>query len=501
MNKLAQATRDNKEGLVSQGLEPVNSGVEVDFGALRRLFNEKVIIGIAFLIDMLSVATGVVIVDAYGSSPEVEHGSAAILAILFFSLWNFLVFHHYGFYGLNTILRWPVALKTYLLIAVAVLAPLSLFAFLKPGLENGLLHWMLSVGVFTYMLIWSLRYLFYGFTRLGMRRRMIGQDIAVIGYGDPARRFINGLHEFVPGNWWNIIGIFDERRSRITDTLEGVPVLGKIDDVIDYARNGKIQHVVIALPWSARDRLHELCEILSGLPVMVSLAYDPELLARRPQRLLDYYTGTPALDINHLPSFGWAGIVKLLEDKVLSLILLILFSPLLILIAVLVKMDSRGPVLFRQERYGFNKKMIHVYKFRTMYHNPNGVASFRQASKNDARVTRIGRFLRKTSLDELPQLINVLMGDMSLVGPRPHPVELDASFTELVAGLEGRLNVKPGITGWAQINGYRGETDTLEKMASRVKYDIFYIEHWNLWLDIRILFRTAFKGWVHENAY
>lgn len=199
------------------------------------------------------------------------------------------------------------------------------------------------------------------------------------------------------------------------------------------------------------------------------------------------------------PLAGFNAALKRLEDFVLGSIALILLMPLMVLISILIKLDSTGPALFCQSRNGRNKEIIKVYKFRTMYQNRD--SAFKQASKGDPRVTRIGTFLRRTSLDELPQLFNVLQGSMSLVGPRPHPLALDESFKYVIPALGSRYAVKPGITGWAQINGFRGETSQVDDMVARIEHDRHYIKHWNIWLDIKILVMTVFKGWTHENAY
>jgi lipopolysaccharide/colanic/teichoic acid biosynthesis glycosyltransferase len=168
---------------------------------------------------------------------------------------------------------------------------------------------------------------------------------------------------------------------------------------------------------------------------------------------------------------------------------------------IAIKLDSTGPVIFRQKRYGFNNEEIIVFKFRTMYHDDSEERIFRQATRNDPRVTRVGRFLRRTSLDELPQLLNVWQGTMSLVGPRPHPIALNEKFDALISGYSARHNVKPGITGWAQVNGFRGETDAIEKMKLRIEHDIFYIENWSVLFDLRILAMTALVAWMQKTAY
>lgn len=199
------------------------------------------------------------------------------------------------------------------------------------------------------------------------------------------------------------------------------------------------------------------------------------------------------------PLSGFGAVLKRLEDFVLASAAIIVAFPLLCAISIIIKLDSTGPALFCQQRRGRNRETIKVYKFRTMYQS--GSTEFRQASRNDPRVTRVGAFLRRTSLDELPQLFNVLQGSMSLVGPRPHPLKLDEDFKYVIPALNSRYCVKPGITGWAQINGYRGETQRLADMVGRIEHDRHYIRNWSLWLDVKILAKTVFKGWTHENAY
>jgi len=199
------------------------------------------------------------------------------------------------------------------------------------------------------------------------------------------------------------------------------------------------------------------------------------------------------------PIAGWSAALKRLEDFVFGSIALVLVFPLMTLVSIIIKLDSTGPALFCQARNGRNGEIIKVYKFRTMYQG--GSSDFKQAQKNDPRITRVGAFLRKTSLDELPQLFNVIQGSMSMVGPRPHPIKLDEDFQYVIPALHSRYCVKPGITGWAQINGFRGETRLVSDMAARIDHDRHYIRNWSLFLDIRILCLTVFKGWTHSNAY
>lgn len=211
--------------------------------------------------------------------------------------------------------------------------------------------------------------------------------------------------------------------------------------------------------------------------------------------------GIPMLDLSASPITGEVRLIKAAQDMVLGALILLLISPLMLVIALAIKLTSPGPVFYKQLRHGWNGEEIWVYKFRSMVVHYEAGFQVTQASRNDARITPLGAFLRRTSLDELPQFINVLQGRMSIVGPRPHAMAHNEHYKELVPGYMLRHKVKPGITGWAQVNGFRGETDTLDKMEKRVEYDLHYIENLSLWLDLKIIVATVFKGFVHKNAY
>jgi putative colanic acid biosynthesis UDP-glucose lipid carrier transferase len=211
--------------------------------------------------------------------------------------------------------------------------------------------------------------------------------------------------------------------------------------------------------------------------------------------------GIPMLDLSASPVTGTTRLLKAAEDRLLALLILVLISPIMVVIAVAVKFSSPGPIYFKQKRNGWNGNVINVYKFRSMYMHQEDDGQVTQATQGDPRITPLGRFLRRTSLDELPQFINVLQGRMSIVGPRPHAVAHNDYYKQHVPRYMLRHKVKPGITGWAQVHGLRGETDTLEKMEKRVEYDLYYIEHMSLWLDLKIMAMTVFKGFTNSNAY
>jgi Undecaprenyl-phosphate glucose phosphotransferase len=326
------------------------------------------------------------------------------------------------------------------------------------------------------------------------------RNLVIVGAGEHGQRLIEHLGRH-GDTAERVIAVFDDRRERVPSSIDGLPVLGGVDDLLVFARQNAIDQVIVALPWDAENRLLALMKKLRSLPVDVRLC--PDMIGfHLPHRQVTHVGGVPMLNVFEKPLAGWNYIVKSFEDRVLAAMILVLILPLVVLISLLIKLDSRGPVLFRQKRYGFNNELIDVLKFRTMYvdRSENG-SQVAQATRHDPRVTRVGRILRRTSLDELPQFINVLMGTMSIVGPRPHAVAHNEQYARLIDEYLARHRVKPGITGWAQVNGLRGETETLEKMEQRVRYDLYYIENWSLLFDIRIILRTMFVGFSHPNAY
>lgn len=274
---------------------------------------------------------------------------------------------------------------------------------------------------------------------------------------------------------------------------------GNYEQLLEDARGGKIHNVYIALSMQDEVRIKDLVRDLADTTCSVILIPDVFTFNILHSRI-DEVNGVPVVPLYDTPLSGLNRVIKRLEDIVLSSLILLLISPVLLCISLAVKFTSPGPIIFRQTRYGMDGKPIKVWKFRSMKVMEND-AVVTQATQNDPRVTPVGNFLRRTSLDELPQFINVLTGGMSIVGPRPHAVAHNEQYRQLIEGYMLRHKVKPGITGWAQINGWRGETDTLEKMEKRVEFDLEYIREWSLWFDIRIVFLTVFKGFVNKAAY
>lgn len=296
-----------------------------------------------------------------------------------------------------------------------------------------------------------------------------------------------------------LVGIYDDRSvDRIGLSLP-VAMRGNIDDAIHLAKSHTVQNVYIALPMEASKRIKQILNAFSDANAHVHFVPDFftfDLMQSRFKSVGNVMT----LSVYDTPFYGFTSLVKRIEDIILASIITLLISPILIFVALGVKLSSPGPIIFKQIRYGLDGKQIKVWKFRSMKVMENSTV-VKQATKNDPRVTKFGSFIRRTSLDELPQFINVITGQMSIVGPRPHAVAHNEEYRGLIDKYMLRHHVKPGITGWAQINGYRGETDTLDKMEKRVEYDLVYIQNWSLWLDLKIVFLTIFKGFVSKTAY
>jgi Undecaprenyl-phosphate glucose phosphotransferase len=303
-----------------------------------------------------------------------------------------------------------------------------------------------------------------------------------------------------------ILGVFDDRNeTRALDNCAGVPKLGKVDDIVEFARRTRVDLVLFALPISAETRIIDMLRKLWVLPLDIRLSAHTNRLRFRP-RSYSYIGKVPTLDVFEAPITDWDLVMKWLFDHVVGSVALLLALPVMALVAVAVKLDSPGPVLFRQKRFGFNNERIDVLKFRSLYHDHADPLASKMVTRNDSRVTRVGRFIRKTSLDELPQLFNVVFkGNLSLVGPRPHAVQgrlQSRLFDETVDGYFARHRVKPGITGWAQINGWRGEVDSEEKIQKRVEFDLYYIENWSVLFDLYIVLKTPVAlATRSENAY
>lgn len=389
---------------------------------------------------------------------------------------------------LHTVSTWLMAYFT-----------LIFFAFMTKTSAHFSRVAFLSWFVFTPFLLVLAR---YGLRRIFSHLKALGlnnKSIVIVGMTDHGLRFAREL-EANPDFGYQVAGFYGENKSLASKKIQQhYPVLGGYNELTDAARSGEWDQIYLALPIESKKRIANLLDRLSdtATPIRVLPDYFTSNLLK--SKYLEI-VNTPILAVYDSPFSANNAFIKRTEDIVFGSIILALISPIMLIIAIAVKFTSTGPILFKQSRYGLKGEPIKVWKFRTMSVCEDG-DNVKQATKNDSRITPLGRFLRKTSLDELPQFFNVLTGNMSIVGPRPHAVLHNEQYRSLIPGYMLRHLVKPGITGWAQINGWRGETDNLYKMRKRLEFDLEYMREWTLILDIKIIIFTIFRGFTDKNAY
>ncbi|BBP44501.1 undecaprenyl-phosphate glucose phosphotransferase [Thiosulfativibrio zosterae] len=376
-----------------------------------------------------------------------------------------------------------------------LLATFALFLFKESETFSRVVHVIWFVLSLFGFIMWRVA---YRHTKEKLYKNGINlRKVAIIGLNPVGRNLLEQIKKY-PELGLDFIGFYDDREP---ERLEGdlSPLKGKVNDLLKLAQDGTLDSVYICIPLVAEARITKIIQTLSDSTVNVFMVPD-FLLSTLIHGNIGNLGNVDTISVFEEPISGSKEFYKRSFDIIFSLFALVITSPILLAIAIAIKTTSKGPVLFRQCRYGLDGRKIGVHKFRSMKVMENSDTVV-QATKNDSRITKVGAFLRKTSLDELPQFFDVLIGNMSVVGPRPHAVAHNEEYRKLVNYYMLRHKVKPGITGWAQINGWRGETDTLEKMEKRVEYDLQYIRNWSLWWDIKIVFLTVFKGFIHKNAY
>ncbi len=421
-------------------------------------------------------------------------GVAACVPVVLKSRWAYTI------PALSSVAHQLAELALALFAAIGVLMIVNIVAGVDIGpMRAWTLHWYLfalAAGL-------AERFVLTRMIASWSRADRMARRTVIVGGGKPTFELIERLDR-TGSNAIQILGIFDDRdKYRSPEQVGRYAKLGRFEDLEAFCRDQRVDLLIIALPTAAEERILHILKMLWVLPIDVRIAALGSKLKLR-SRAYNYIGDVPFLPVFDKPMSDWSVAIKSIEDRTLAALGLLVLSPLLALIALAVKLDSKGPVFFRQNRYGFNNEPIGVYKFRSMYVDQCDAAAAKLVTKGDPRVTRVGAFIRKTSLDELPQLINVLKGELSLVGPRPHAMQAKADgriYDEVVEGYFARHRVKPGITGWAQVNGWRGETDTLEKIEQRVAHDLYYIENWSTWLDLKILFMTPLSLITTKNAY
>jgi Undecaprenyl-phosphate glucose phosphotransferase len=387
--------------------------------------------------------------------------------------------------------------------SVVFLIVISLSFFAKAGQEFSRI-WLGSFYFVGLIALLVERKIWFYAVRHWTRQGRLTRRTVIVGGGDAGSKVIQNLRE-QKDSGVEVIGMFDDRGDARADAnAVGERKLGTVEDLVEFGRRTRVDLVIFSLPISAETRILQMLKKLWVLPVDIRLAAHSNKLRLRP-RSYSFIGSMPVLDVADRPIADWDVVMKWLFDKLVGGAMLLCALPMMALVALAIRLDSKGPIFFKQKRYGFNNDLIEVFKFRSMYVDMADAKADKLVTKDDPRVTRVGRFIRKTSLDELPQLINVVIkGNLSLVGPRPHAVNAKAAaqrYDEAVDGYFARHRVKPGITGWAQINGWRGETDTEEKIQKRVEHDLYYIENWSVPFDLWIVLRTPFALLKTENAY
>ncbi len=426
-----------------------------------------------------------------------QYAYPIILAAIFLSF----TLYKSGSYEFKRLSQLGWQIRRVTLVCVVAMSVLSLVAFISKVAEFYSRGWAVLWVAFTVNLLLLIRVGAFVVIRRWSQQGLLARTVAVVG-GDQVGEQLLAKLRLAGENEIIVAGVFDDRRTRLPAEICGCRILGTTDDLISFARNTLIDEIIIALPLRAEQRIGDLVAKLRSLPVDLRLSIDP--INSFPMRGIGDLASARTIEILDRPLKNWSRVIKWCEDRFLSAILLIIFAPLLAVIALAIRLESAGPVLFIQDRFGFNNKLIRVLKFRTMRVESCDLSGANRTVPNDSRVTRVGRILRSFSLDELPQLINVFRGDMSLVGPRPHVPAMKAGerlYHEAVDNYFLRHHVQPGLTGWAQVNNSRGEIDLLAAARRRVAYDLYYIDNWSLWLDIKILFMTVRVALLRQNAY
>lgn len=452
----------------------------------------------ARLLDMLAIATAgyAAYKLRYGDIPLIDQYLFVILSV---SLLALVLFPQCGLYHPNRNTQWPYLLRRLIVAWSLLVLCLIVIGWATKTSANYSRLWLGYWTAFGFMGLFAMHVLMASVQSALHKRGWSQKRVLVAGAGNDGGQEVIRRLRTQPWTGLKVVAATDDDYHNLGSEVEEVPVIGRLRQIPELVERLEIDEVWITLPLSAA---HPINEIIDGLRnTTANVRYVPGIAELN---LLNYsvsdVAGFAVLNLTMSPMVGINRLGKLVEDYVLGTLILLAFSPLMLSIAVGVKLSSPGPVLFRQQRHGWDGRTFECYKFRTMVvHKQDSTP--RQATIDDKRVTPFGAFLRRTSLDELPQLLNVLKGDMSLVGPRPHAVNHNLLYRQRIDDYMLRHKVKPGLTGWAQINGWRGETDTDEKMKHRVEHDLYYIENWSLWLDFKILAMTPFKGMVHANAY
>jgi len=465
--------------------------------------SQSIIAGITGLIDLTVVlATGFGLWAVYLVDTDPVTLPFYVAAILIYAVMLLQTLYAAGLYRFTWVI--DPAKHAPRVIAIVVLLFLLMLA---AGFALKLSHEFSRIWAFGWLsalvlLLPTARFAVASAVRHWAEQGRIRRNIVVYGAGTQGERLIRHIKK-LNEPWNQIIGVFDDRKGRVNSEIDGYPVIGTLADLVLWGQENRADEILIALPWSAEERLANITHSLAPLPTNIRLS--PEFVGvDMAYSTTSYQFGVPMLSVMEKPVSGWGALAKLVLDYVLGTLFLLIAAPLMVLVAIAIKLESRGPVLFRQQRYGFNNQLIGVYKFRTMYTDRTDSNAERLVERGDPRVTRVGAILRRLSIDELPQLLNVLRGEMSVVGPRPHALKAKAAgrlYAEVVDQYAVRHKVKPGITGWAQVNGWRGNTETEKDIIGRVECDLYYINNWSVLFDMAIILRTIWVVLSARNSY
>ena len=473
-------------------------------GPTRARWSRRVAIDVVAGIDTLSFLAGSALATllhrgAYGFAGN--HLYAALETCLMSAAVGHFVLRQMGQYEDQRIPKVTLGIGELLLVLFLVFATVQSVSFTLGAVQPFPRGWQPAALAIGGAILLTMRFAVRAFLARCARAGLFDSNVAVYGAGRIARKIVD--HVEAGGSGLHLVGVFDDRTDPFRIENDPVPLAGGLAKLIAIGRDDRLDEIIIALPQAADRRIADIAGWLEHLPVRIRICTHvaSDLVdARVPSHKVSSIGPVGLLDVKAKPMADWAPVLKRLEDIVIGVPALIVFAPVMLLIAAAIKLDSPGPVLFRQKRHGLNHRVIVVRKFRSMRVMEPG-AEVTQATRNDPRVTRLGRFLRRSSLDELPQLINIIGGTMSLVGPRPHALVHNEHYGEMLERYANRHQVKPGLTGWAQVNGFRGETQTPDDMRQRVEYDLHYIDTWSLFSDLKILALTPFLGFTSKNAY
>jgi Undecaprenyl-phosphate glucose phosphotransferase len=496
-----RAFRSNQRSALSRGLASIARTIDNAFSDKRRnVSRPKLLLATSLLDATILIATGVLTFATLDTGPTTG---------LTIATWTFLIalattleLRRNWSYSIHA-LRQPVEqigkIAKSILVVFCAAAGAGYLVGIPPFTPTTGLVWLTASIALLSATRFPIGHVLENLTDSG---RLVRRTI-IVGGGPDAEALISALMDDRRKEL-SILGVFDDRLDeRSTDSIQGYPKLGTFDQLPAFCRNAGVDLMIVTVPMTAEKRLMQILQLLFTLPVDIRISALSSKL-RLSTNAYSYIGRVPMLALMDRPLTDWDRVIKNTEDRVIGLLLFLLAAPVMALTALAIRLDSKGPVLFKQRRFGFNNELIEVYKFRSMYTDKADASASKLVTKDDPRVTRVGRFIRRTSLDELPQLFNVIKGEMSLVGPRPHATEAKASsdlYQTVVTEYFARHRVKPGVTGWAQINGWRGETDTHEKIQRRVEADLHYIDNWSLPFDLYIIAATPFALLSGKNAY